>query len=173
MGKRKVSHRCRIRKNVQASIEKFDLLEASKVSTVEETNKKSKRSRFDFRQSFQRSKSNCISQFSSWLERRRQHRKSTATFLGSPRLARLHRRFFKSSTNDNGSNEDFTREIYSPPFSMPLTRHQTRIESIEEQNRFSPILTPKISAQQRRQSFVTMSNFHQNQSAEKTDDRII
>jgi hypothetical protein len=78
-------------------------------------NKPSKRSRFDFKKTFQRSKSMCITQINSWFHRRRQQQQhsssvqrrnsaidseiptpcSTPKLFGSPRLARLHQRIFK------------------------------------------------------------------------------
>ena len=89
--------------------------------------KQSKRSRFDLRKSFQRSRSMCVSQFHSWLQRRRQQqphpttnlprrrRKSaldskspsqmTPTLLGSPRLARLHQRIFKPQSSSSSHEQ--------------------------------------------------------------------
>jgi hypothetical protein len=80
-------------------------------------NKSLKRSRFDLKGTLQRSKSMYMTQFNSWLQRRRQQNRSlirrkstvdskptrelisapcsTPTLLGSPRLARLHQRIFK------------------------------------------------------------------------------
>ncbi|CAF3327565.1 unnamed protein product [Rotaria socialis] len=98
-------------------------------------NKRSKRSRFDLKKTIQRSKSMCITQFNSWLQRHRQHQQqqhvspkprrksavdskptkeilstpSTPKLLGSPRLARLHQRIFKQNTS------------HSPPPSSPVS----------------------------------------------------
>ena len=76
--------------------------------------KRAKRSRFDLKGTFQRSRSMYISQINSWLQRRRRQQQSsisrrksttepdpseshvtTPKLLGSPRLARLHQRLFK------------------------------------------------------------------------------
>jgi hypothetical protein len=69
--------------------------------------KRFKRSRFDLKKTLQRSKSMCMTQFHSWLQRRRRQqnlrRKSTVEskssptpkLFGSPRLVRLHQRLFK------------------------------------------------------------------------------
>ena len=71
--------------------------------------KQNKRSRFDLVKSFQRSRSMYLTQFHSWLQRRRQHspiqrrksaaesKVSTPKLFGSPRLGRLQQRFFKTS----------------------------------------------------------------------------
>lgn len=123
--------------------------------------KSNKRSRFDLKKSFQRSRSAYMTQFHSWIQRhRRQHpnsppkrRKSaieskvptpcsTPKILGSPRLARLHQKFFKSSTpqpshlsstpmipleplddSDTRSQYDFPVRIYFPPLTPPTFRH--------------------------------------------------
>ncbi|UJR22333.1 hypothetical protein I4U23_025395 [Adineta vaga] len=99
-------------------------------------NKRSKRSRFDFKKTLQRSKSMCMTQFNSWLQRRRQQhlsesrRKSaidpktnkdikispcsTPKFLGSPRLARIHQKIFKQHPSP------IEPLIESPSFSSPL-----------------------------------------------------
>jgi len=75
-------------------------------------NKRPKRSRFDFKETFHRSRSMCVAQINSWLQRRRQQhvslkRRNSATetkistpcttpkLFGSPRLSRLRRRIFK------------------------------------------------------------------------------
>ena len=75
--------------------------------------KRVKRSRFDLKGTFQRSRSMYISHINSWLQRRRRQpssisrrksttdpdasgsRMTTPKLLGSPRLARLHQRLFK------------------------------------------------------------------------------
>lgn len=79
--------------------------------------KRSKRARFDLKKTLQRSKSICMTQFNSWLQRRRQQHlseprrksaidpkpnkdtksspSSTPKFFSSPRLARIHQRIFK------------------------------------------------------------------------------
>jgi hypothetical protein len=72
--------------------------------------KSNKRSRFDLKTSFQRSRSVYMTQFHSWLQRRRQHnspiqrrksavesKESIPKLLGSPRLARFHQKIFKTS----------------------------------------------------------------------------
>ncbi|CAF0893415.1 unnamed protein product [Rotaria sordida] len=87
-------------------------------------NKRSKRSRFDFKKTLQRSKSICMTQFNSWLQRHRQQRHSslprrksatdskttkeiissacsTPKLLGSPRLARIHQRIFKQNLSSS------------------------------------------------------------------------
>ncbi|CAF1226596.1 unnamed protein product [Adineta steineri] len=95
--------------------QEFGLSASPSSSTM--LNKRSKRSRFDFKKTLQRSKSMCMTQFNSWLQRRRQQhlsvprRKSaidpktnkemklspcsTPKLLGSPRLARIHQKIFK------------------------------------------------------------------------------
>ncbi|CAF0732868.1 unnamed protein product [Adineta ricciae] len=130
--------------------------------TTNHSRKRSKRSRFDFRETFDRSRSLCIAQINLWLQRRRQihistqRRKSTTEskistpkLLGSPRLARLHRRLFKNPTtsspsplpdqtsalepllddSDNQSLGDLPVRIYFPPLSAPVTR-RVRITDI-------------------------------------------
>ncbi|CAF2000486.1 unnamed protein product [Rotaria magnacalcarata] len=112
-------------------------------------NKRSKHSRFDLKKTIQRSKSMCITQFNTWLQRRRQHQQqqqqhvspkprrksavdskptkeilstpSTPKLLGSPRLARFHQRIFKKNTS------------HSPPPSSPV--------SLELQSLLLPRLT--------------------------------
>jgi len=81
-------------------------------------NKQTKRSRFDLKKSFERSRSMYMTQFHSWLQRRRQQRSSSRrrksateskvptpysspTLLGSPRLARLQRKIFKQSSSSS------------------------------------------------------------------------
>ena len=106
--------------------------ETSLPSSITTLNKRSKRSRFDFKKTLQRSKSMCVTQFNSWLQRRRQppsqpRRKSaidpktnkeiisspcsTPKLLGSPRLARLHQRIFKQPPSPVEP---------SPPTELPL-----------------------------------------------------
>jgi hypothetical protein len=120
--------------------------------------KRSKRSRFDLKKTFQRSRSMCVNQFNSWLQRRRQRhlsveRRKSATeskasspcstprLLGSPRLARLHQKLFKSQVpppsktdhtshptqilddSDNRSQYDLPVRIYFPPLTPPISRH--------------------------------------------------
>jgi hypothetical protein len=114
---------------LQTKISKFETSSHIDLLTISETesnlpsssttlNKRLKRSRFDLKKTLQRSKSMCMTQFHSWLQRRRQQyhlsvprRKSavdskpnkelrsspcsTPKLLGSPRLARLHQRIFK------------------------------------------------------------------------------
>ncbi|CAF0886920.1 unnamed protein product [Adineta steineri] len=100
----------------------------NKTSSMNNT-KRSKRSRFDLKETFSRSKSMCAAQITSWLQRRRQQqhpsvpRRKSATetkitipnltpkLFGSPRLARLHQRIFRhptlptSSTNHTPTSE--------------------------------------------------------------------
>lgn len=164
------------------------------------SDKRSKRSRFDLKESFQRSKSMCITQIHSWLQRRRhqsqsqtqshtsprqRRRKSafdskmspsnnaTPKLFGSPRLARLHQRFFKASpspvstdhsmsssrqTNefDQQSQIELPVRIYFPPSSLPLevftpVTHRKALNTIKV-----------TTAKERRESFATTSNiFHQ------------
>ncbi|CAF0769244.1 unnamed protein product [Adineta ricciae] len=105
-------------------------------SSTTTLNKRSKRARFDFKRTLQRSKSMCMTQFNSWFQRRRQQhlsesrRKSavdpktnkdskispcsTPKFLGSPRLARIHQRIFKQHPSP------VEPLIESPSFSSPL-----------------------------------------------------
>ncbi|CAF4484047.1 unnamed protein product, partial [Rotaria sp. Silwood2] len=87
-------------------------------------NKRLKRSRFDFKKTLQRSKSICMTQFNSWLQRHRQQHSSlprrksaadsktntkelissacsTPKLLGSPRLARIHHRIFKQNLSSS------------------------------------------------------------------------
>jgi hypothetical protein len=101
-------------------------------------------------------------QFHSWLQRRRQHyspveRRKSATeskvptpgstpkLLGSPRLARLHRKIFRASSasspqthrtqipveilddSDRRSTFELPVRIYFPPSSPPLTTRHVRI----------------------------------------------
>ena len=87
--------------------------------------KQTKRSRFDLMKSFQRSRSMYLTQFHSWLQRRRQHspvhrRKSTAEskistpkLFGSPRLGRLQQRLFKTSAPSSPQTQHaiFSHEI--------------------------------------------------------------
>ncbi len=95
--------------------------EPSLPSSSTTLNKRSKRSRFDFKKTLQRSKSMCMTQFNSWLQRRRQHHQavprrksavvpktnkdipSSPKLLGSPRLARLHQRIFKQHPSSSTS----------------------------------------------------------------------
>jgi hypothetical protein len=92
--------------------------ELSLPSSSTTLNKRSKRSRFDLKKTLQRSKSMCMTQFNSWLQRRRQQQHlsvprrksavdsktnkdikpspcSSPKLLGSPRLGRLHQKIFK------------------------------------------------------------------------------
>lgn len=130
--------------NVLETSSHIDLLPTPTYSETDSTNilsssgalnKRSKRSRFDFRKTLQRSKSMCMTQFNSWFQRHRshQHRQqhqtaikprrrstlesktpketmssscSTPKLLGSPRLARLHQRIFKRN--------------HSPPLAPPV-----------------------------------------------------
>ncbi|CAF3547833.1 unnamed protein product [Rotaria sp. Silwood1] len=86
-------------------------------------NKRSKRSRFDLKKTLQRSKSICMTQFNSWLQRHRQQHSSlprrksaidsktskeiisstcsTPKLFGSPRLARIHNRIFKQNPSSS------------------------------------------------------------------------
>ncbi|CAF1352487.1 unnamed protein product, partial [Adineta ricciae] len=130
--------------------------------TTNHSRRRSKRSRFDFKETFDRSRSLCIAQINLWLQRRRQihistqrrnstteSKISTPKLLGSPRLARLHRRLFKNPTtstppplrdqtsvlepliddSDNQSLGDLPVRIYFPPLSAPVTR-RVRITDI-------------------------------------------
>lgn len=86
-----------------------DTTHITRLSDETISTKQNKRSRFDLVKSFRRSRSMYLTQFHSWLQRRRQHspvrrRKSTAEtkvsspkLFGSPRLGRLQQRFFKTS----------------------------------------------------------------------------
>ena len=117
--------------------------------------KSAKRSRFDLKKSFQRSRSMYLTQFHSWLQRRRQQQNSPLPrrrsdvetkelappkLLGSPRLARIHQKFFKTSApsspqisrkeipiqiaddSDNRSLYELPVRIYFPPFTSPTIR---------------------------------------------------
>lgn len=130
--------------------------ELSPITTINDESipiKQTKRSRFDLVKNFQRSRSMYMTQFHSWLQRRRQHspvrrRKSTVEskvstpkLFGSPRLARLQQRLFKTSapsspqsqrtTLSNEFLDDADRctpfelpvRIYFPPSSPSTTRH--------------------------------------------------
>ncbi len=91
--------------------------------------KRFKRSRFDLKKTLQRSKSMCMTQFHSWLQRRRQQqnlrRKSavesktnpTPKLLGSPRLARLHQRLFKQ--HPSSPITTLIEQPSSPPPPLP------------------------------------------------------
>lgn len=187
---------------LQTIIPKFETTSHIDLLTISETestvpssssttlNRRLKRSRFDFKKTLQRSKSMCMTQFNSWLQRRRQHlsvprRKSaiepktnkesklspcsTPTLLGSPRLARLHKRIFKphpspvsppaaalpieiSSLSEplDDSDEYFRRQecpvrIYLPARTSPITRHvritDTEIKTPPMSKLTSPIIT--------------------------------
>lgn len=104
-------------------------------------NKQTKRSRFDLKKSFQRSRSMYMTQFHSWLQRRRQQHSSnqrrksaieskiptpcsTPKLLGSPRLARLREKFFTSSPSP--SPERTRRPI--PVHMLDDSEHRSQIE---------------------------------------------
>jgi len=121
--------------------------EPSLPSSSTTLNKRSKRSRFDFKKTLQRSKSMCMTQFNSWLQRRRQQQQhlsvprrksamdsksnkgsrsppSTPKLLGSPRLARFHHRIFKqhpSPTSPVAPTEFPSLLSPSPPPPPPTT----------------------------------------------------
>lgn len=80
------------------------------------TAKRSKRPRFDFRETFDRSRNMCVAQINAWLQRRRHTQFpvkrvppivetkpitpcSTPKLFGSPRLARLRQRLFKQTVS--------------------------------------------------------------------------
>ena len=183
--------------------------------TTDNLVKRSKRSRFDLRGSFQRGKTTCMSQFHLWMQRRRQQqqqqeqlqakkprvqfstekrqrRKSATetkvgtppTLFGSPRLARLHQRFFKSSMPDDSSDPsstDISIRVYLPPFSSPVSRHPTLLNNStsssfqgqdhSNESMMTPINDRKwvasssrpITAKERRESFASMSNAYNHQ----------
>jgi hypothetical protein len=125
----------------------IDLLTTSEIestlpsSSSSTLNKRSKRSRFDFRTTLQRNKSMYMTQFHSWLQRHRQQYHHPSVFrrksavdsktnkdllssscssprlLASPRLARLHQRLFKRHTSPSSSV--LLKEFPSSP-SSPL-----------------------------------------------------
>jgi hypothetical protein len=146
-----------------------------------------------------------LTQFHSWLQRRRQQyspiprRKSTAEskasppkLLGSPRLARLHQKFFKTSAppspqmarteipiqilddSDNRSQYELPVRIYFPPFTSPITRrvridenHMATFDN-DQEDPSTPIFDRKHplfkapTAKERRESFATLSNVFHN-----------
>ncbi|CAF4345370.1 unnamed protein product, partial [Rotaria sp. Silwood2] len=91
-------------------------------------NKDSKRSHFHFKETFQRSKSICINQFNTWLQRHR-HSHSyktirkpiieskeetscfTPTLFSSPRLVRLHQRLFKHHSQTLQQNNHTSKQV--------------------------------------------------------------
>lgn len=149
------------------------------------------RSRFDLKKSFQRSRSAYMTQFHSWIQRhRRQHHQqqqqhdsppvrrksaiesqtlalcSTPKLLGSPRLARLHQKFFKIPVpppspqlpltslppleaiddSDTRSQIELPVRIYFPPLTPPTFRH-IRIQETERffsQESQSNVTTPML-----------------------------
>jgi len=145
---------------LQTKISKMETLSHIDLLTISETEsnlpssstttlnkQRLKRSRFDFKKTLQRSKSMCITQFNSWLQRRRQQQQhlsvprrksaidsksnkgsrsppSTPKLLGSPRLARFHHRIFKqhpSPTSPVAPTEFPSLLSPSPPPPPPPT----------------------------------------------------
>jgi hypothetical protein len=121
--------------------------EPSLQSSSTTLHKRSKRQRFDFKKTLQRSKSMCMTQFNSWLQRRRQahpsvlRRKSavdpktvsspcsTPKLLGSPRLARLHQRIFKqqappSPPMPSSEPPSLPPKLHTELSSSPLSFHR-------------------------------------------------
>jgi len=133
--------------------------EASLPSSLSSTtlNKRSKRSRFDFKKTLQRSKSMCMTQFNSWLQRRRQQQQhlsvprrksaidsktnkdlkssspcSTPKLLGSPRLARIHQRIFKQHPFPISSSSSHIELPPGPVVELPLSSSPLLDDSDEQ-----------------------------------------
>ncbi len=132
--------------------------EASLPSSLSSTtlNKRSKRSRFDFKKTLQRSKSMCMTQFNSWLQRRRQQQHlsvprrksaidsktnkdlkssspcSTPKLLGSPRLARIHQRIFKQHPFPISSSSSHIELPPEPVVELPLSSSPLLDDSDEQ-----------------------------------------
>ena len=184
---------------LQTIISQFSLTSSNEL-------KSTKRSRFDLKKSFQRSRSMYLTQFHTWLQRRRQQQNSSLPrrksdvetkvpppkLLGSPRLARLHQKIFKTSApsspstprkeipiqiaddSDNRSLYELPVRIYFPPFTSPTTRrvridenHITTFDNNQEDPP-TPVFNRKYpsyratTAKERRESFVTLSNLFNN-----------
>lgn len=157
--------------------------------------KQNKRSRFDLKKSFQRSRSAYMTQFHSWFQRHRRQQQhpqrdsspirrksaietkiptpcSTPKLLGSPRLARLHQKFFKISApppspqlpltsssplealddSDTRSQIELPVRIYFPPLTPPTFRHiriretERFISNESQSNVTTPMLERKYTS---------------------------